>query len=589
MKFYQNYNLLILNLIYFCIIQRNAVHSHTISLHKVIKTESLHQITSFVSENFTKISDQKIPFTEDTPNKIHSFGSKHQMLYDDSSLKNTYYLQESLIIFYTSNLNETKSFIDYLIPQLTVGMRPKCLILHSSNHEESEEIDVAGILKYAWNKKFLDFSILVTGFSNDSIYYLNPFNAVVYRKEVNDNVEMFPDKLGNAYGYEIFISKYSDYSIDIIREPGRMAKFIPGETDFLFFTAKILNISLVKKYHDFISIDDIYDLERYDLDVVPRTFHHGAANSTYLEKYIPIPADVDASYENIFALVPILPSNRINLTSSMLIIVLSIGGIIFVLKFLFKLFRSSEIGVFDVVLLLLGQSIANEPNKAALRLVYLTVIVAGVKLVNDFLLDIILIQFEYGEVPFETYEDLWNSRLKTYSNEEDFENYDPHHDPYLTKIIKNTGLVFGMRGCIETLKKWKNVSCICGYRGLGRRALNFLNSDGTAVMKVAEPPISTTSVVFYLFGKASPFAMKFLEIIRRVKETDFIRWEIIFTKRRSITTLIEKTNDTTADGIELRHLVFIVCIGFMISSVVLFVEIILSKIAPKSKNFRSNR
>lgn len=117
-----------------------------------------------------------------------------------------YALQESLVVLYTSHLNQTELFIDFLIQQLSVRERPKCLIIHSNRLElDDNEVDVLNILMYAWKKHFLDFSVMANNISNERIasliYNFNPFENIVYRKKLNDNAEIFPDKLRNAYGY----------------------------------------------------------------------------------------------------------------------------------------------------------------------------------------------------------------------------------------------------------------------------------------------------------------------------------------------------------------------------------------------------
>lgn len=57
---------------------------------------------------------------------------------------------------------------------------------------------------YAWDKKFLDFSLILMNFkekltdSFSKVYYYNPFDDIFYKKDLkNFKVEIFPDKLCN--------------------------------------------------------------------------------------------------------------------------------------------------------------------------------------------------------------------------------------------------------------------------------------------------------------------------------------------------------------------------------------------------------
>lgn len=120
--------------------------------------------------------------------------------YSVNELKNIFALQESLIVFQTNDLNEFRSFIDFLIKQLSVRQRPRCLIVHSGELQIRAEIRMTDILKYAWDKKFLNVSVLMTDQTDKTIessliYYFNPFNDIVYHSKLNKRNEIFPDKL----------------------------------------------------------------------------------------------------------------------------------------------------------------------------------------------------------------------------------------------------------------------------------------------------------------------------------------------------------------------------------------------------------
>lgn len=83
------------------------------------------------------------------------------------------------------------------------------------------------LLKYAWKKKFLDFTVLMTNFGRNKLikpfsllYHLNPFNNIVHKKEFYKGMEIFPEKLNDAYDYPLYITgdtKYSDNFVYIIK------------------------------------------------------------------------------------------------------------------------------------------------------------------------------------------------------------------------------------------------------------------------------------------------------------------------------------------------------------------------------------
>lgn len=206
MKIFCNFILLVMT---FCFYAR-IIDCSGPNFSKIINVKNFYQITSYVSDNFTKIFDHKKLLFRDSPRKTYSFNSNVQMAenyYFKNSLRNKYSSQESLVTFYMNNLGEINTFIDFLVHQSTVRKLPKCLIVYLSNGLEFiGEINVINSLKYSWKNKFLDFSILVTNLENEIIdvspfiYYLNPFENVIYRKKLDEkkkysliNYEMLRD------------------------------------------------------------------------------------------------------------------------------------------------------------------------------------------------------------------------------------------------------------------------------------------------------------------------------------------------------------------------------------------------------------
>lgn len=242
------------------------IHSiRSFDLKKRIKVEDYYQITLFSSKNFTDlIRNPKMPLFQEFPIKIYSFGINNQQLYDNTSetaLANMFTLQESLPVFYISDFREIKLFIDFLIPQLSVRYRPKCLIMYSPNDFvfNKVEIDIKNSLKYAWKKRFLDFSVLVIFTENtiaSLIYYYSPFDDVIYQKNLqNKNIKIFLDKVRNFYGFPFYAKglKLSAQNVQI-KQPNGKVKIIESEYFFINFITQILNLNLVTddEFYDFV-------------------------------------------------------------------------------------------------------------------------------------------------------------------------------------------------------------------------------------------------------------------------------------------------------------------------------------------------
>lgn len=304
MKIYYNLISLILKLLHllYYVSKSNA---HSFDLHKIVEPTDFHQTTSFVAESFTKVSDLKILSFQKFPIIVHSFGVNNSKLFDIYSLKNVYSLQESLVLFYTSDLSEAETFLNFLVRQLSVIMRPKRLIVFSRNFEYTSEVDMSTVLKIAWKKKFLNFSVMVVKmYSSSLIYHYNPFNDVIHLKESIEGIKVFPDKLRNVYKYPFHITQFNySYHIAQIRQRNRKTEIVIRNDFVIDFTARILNLTIVKKdastKHSF---PDDYLVQR-KLDMLPTRVFDKDYSSHFL-----ITADEEA--RNIVAFLPIIPTSR---------------------------------------------------------------------------------------------------------------------------------------------------------------------------------------------------------------------------------------------------------------------------------------
>lgn len=230
----------------------------------------------------------------------------------------------------------------------------------------------------------------------------------------------------------------------------------------------------------------------------------------------------------------------------------------------------------------MGQSIAHEPQKIAHRVYYLTLILASVKISNDLFLNLLEIFFYQDEVPFETYEDLYNSQLQTYSYIPSYIRF--NDEPFLSKIINRT-VQMEDSYCIDILQEYKNVSCFV----FEHNAEIFLSESSSLsktvpVMKIAEPPIYEGSSNYVVFADGSPYAVKFFKTLQRIEETNLMHWPSLFGERwiRDFTVTGITVNSS---GIELKHLILILCIGLFTAIIVFIFEFIQFKLRMKISKY----
>lgn len=218
----------------------------------------------------------------------------------------------------------------------------------------------------------------------------------------------------------------------------------------------------------------------------------------------------------------------------------------------------------------------------------MTVIIAAVKITNDYLLDVVSVQFENEEIPFDTYKDLYDSKLISksvmeYLKDPDF--LEAHiGDEYLSKVLNGLSIVDYKehKKCFGELSRWKNVSCIHNPDDTDEYISHYSNFDGSPNMKVAQPPILPQIFQYYWFRPASPYAMRFLEIMRRIKETSLMHWPALAYQNRVIKYL-EKINKIKINTvIEKEQLLVILSFGYFASVIAFVTERIFFKIKNRS-------
>lgn len=164
-----------------------------------------------------------------------------------------------------------------------------------------------------------------------------------------------------------------------------------------------------------------------------------------------------------------------------------------------------------------------------------------------------------------TYEDLHKSQLQPYTYitwlkyPEVLKNI---KDQSLLKVLNRTTMVQKkFFNNLNVLKNWKNVSCIVLPYDSKLTISRHGNLDGSPTMKVAQPPIYSQTSGFYWFALGSPYAMKFLEVMRRIRETNLLHLLALVLKNRRVVVLEETSKMVIDDSINSTHLLMIMSFG----------------------------
>lgn len=431
-------------------------------------------------------------------------------------------LDDSLIILYTDYLSYFKfmEFIKWLSP---MQIRPNCLIIYFTEDPASEN-EVKLILEVAWKYKFLDFTVLVPNHektlngSSSTIFYLNPFENIVYKKPFSHQVKIFPDKLKNGHRYPITIFDNPNSKPLVSQKKHGKVEIIGHENMIADLVFQSLNFAVSKKTFTgyFTPNENAYKTFGASMSAIPVLSLDGWYNEQPS-------SSIFSDQTSIVVVVPILSNKK----SAMIpfIVVMQTIFLFVVTKFFIWIVERLKIASermkgFDIVRLILGQGVTKEPKTSISRILFLTVTLIFVIYLSVFYTKIVEENFDDTEVPFESFEDLDKSGLhmETVYGFLTHKILNRSEDEYLKNMINKTHVLRDMKelkNCLNNLVRIKNVMCVMDNVHV-EMILN--NGENSKFMNIAKPPLLITSA-FFEFEFNSPYAEKFYKVYQRIYES----------------------------------------------------------------------
>lgn len=489
--------------------------------HKLVRDVKPYSISTFVSNTCLKDTMcSKLSMFGDSSRTILRF-QNISLEHNDTTVISGNAQFESTVIFHTKDLYEIKEFIDYIATSSPIKMRPKCLVSLYDNYDTKRNL-IEHILKYAWDNSFLDFSIVEANKTDSKklIYDYDPFQDVVSQRNFGRKVSIFPDKLKNIHGYSFHITDFQEhYPVVHIKQPKGKVKFLKTDRLFLNFTLKIFNFTIIKKT---VKNTDLGWFEKLNVDLLNKLFFFN-----YHLKFLVNPSQ--ESFEKHVVLVPILPTYQVNISFKLFFGIIGCCGVITgLLKSVNRVqITNTQMNAFNVVRLILSQSMQNTPTKMFDRILHLTITIAFLQLMNEYYSNTIEVQIEHGEVTIDEYEDFFSHSLSPFSIEyfSEDSSFLNQENPHLINFLESIRHMADTKECLNILVKSKNVLCV--MREVDTTLAESVQRYRTRVMKLAELSFHEWGSLYYRFKNASPYASKFLQKMRRIKETSLMHIEAL--------------------------------------------------------------
>lgn len=439
-------------------------------------------------------------------------------------------------------------------------------------------------MEYAWSKKFLDFSILTVDFkektSDPIIYYYNPFVKGIIQNSFNPNTHIFPCKLNDVKGYPIKLSVAHIPPIMVLEKLNGTIK-VKSSAYYQFIDFAITSMNFTTQFTDemsdsssvFSTVDILRKaIEKGDINLV------GLPLSVKLLKLLKQCITVDWVHEcsRIFAVVPVVPIVILEIPMEILSYIFIIPAIVLGLTYMMHVMEvmDDEWDVLNIMQLLMGIPTRMQSEKTGNRMIYLSVILISMNYGMNFYSMILDINYEIGEMPCNTYEDLDKSQFPIYLKDADYDFiYFNVSDVHLKNMMRKTHVIKGTK-CDDAIKNGKYVICIVSHWRAEMYVSKYRKEDGSAIMKTSKVPFDCKKIAFF-FELASPYAQRFADIQRRIHESGF--WHTILNNDKKINTTANKNKILQGNGnFFWKELLIILSIGYLISVISLAAELLAS-------------
>lgn len=476
-----------------------------------------------------------------------------------------------MVTLFTNDLNDPKLLIDLIVHLIPFKTRPKCLIVFS-NQNTSLKKEINNVLKYAWLNKILDFTIIKEDDDHEilRIYNYNPFNETFNDKEFKNEVKIFPNKFKDVKNYTMKIGFGENMNQYYIDPPGFLLAL--HQHQFLIrFVIEAMNFNL-----KFLEVEQ-EDKSEYIHEQKRHVWFEKTEANLIGDLVVVTDSLINLVVSHwgkecraVVAVVPRLYKSKIKVPLGIFVVALVIPGIIF---FFIKAMQVLKItndfnGIFDIIHILMGQTVENFPRKIPGRIIFMTIVIFFVYTSNEFYSGILEISLGQEEIQFKSFEDLDKSELILKTPIKDLNYiYSKATSPVLKSLEKKTSTV---ENCVEELKKTKNHICIEWEYDTIFLLSESSHSDDSAYMKIVDPPIFCDDL-FFRFEYASAFMKRFAEINQMIVESGIMKME--FRKNKlGWGHQVEVEKSIKEEKKILNPLLTILVSGYTLSTVMFIIE-----------------
>lgn len=439
---------------------------------------------------------------------------------------------------------------------------------------EERNCNFEAFLKQIWYDELIDMAVLELSESDKrsiamNVHRYNPFTDIYDRTSYPvSTLDWFPNKMIDLHGYPFRATilereGYVNLTVDSRTYP---IKYKGPDVNLLHTLARTMNFTVVMMPNN----DALTSLMDGNLDIIiPKLALFPDPRFDLLDHTLPY------EYEKWCPVVPITYKvNTLELRAFAAIIaniaiLLAFWAISVLLKFEKKLWQPLKI--FGI---LIAASVSVRPGKTSERIVFFVVVLASMMYSANLYVDLTTVSMaDTMETEYKSYEDLDESGLTPVVLHMIF-NVTFFTDNQAFNSLKRKAIPDeDMENCTDVLSRYRNVTCFMELRGINALIYSQAKKDA-ATMKVCRNLCYAEPHATYFLRKRSPFRSKFDTIISRLEAAGIRKkWHYDFIgkffpkKARAVKRNLYESS-------LVWNLIYIGVIGFLLSIVVFFAEII---------------
>ena len=511
-----------------------------------------------------------------------------------------------------SNLSEVNDFLEFVIKISRTRSRPKCLIILL----RKESYSYVDFLKYLWSKQFLDVSIVelveesprreglfVIVRSETMLHYLNPFTNKYTMEKFSIKSKLFSDKLQNLHGYRLKAAAIDMHPTSYVKRnstgypislEGSDMLIIDALAKSMKFTAGIiLSLNATETFGEILCGKN-YRVRGFQYKITYNEVQMFSVHGNMLDVCEPYRLETTRSTgrSTQVALVPLLVKKTYSYVIDWkffgMILTALLFGFIMVLSWILK-FEKRIWNLLNLIQVLFGVSIAEQPQKITERITFGCLIIICFFYSNaiyTMLMDLILTT--ESERKLDNFNDLAKSGLEIQTHGFLYRQLMPFNEGVAQKLLNDSIKYLdhlGDQRCTDLLVKYQNVSCIMSDNIAKMLIEKHRDECGRPVMKILKD-VFAESVISMPLEPNSPYIKRFNGILIKLQEGGFFhKWREYSQKKSKIYsfTCKERTNDSMTLLIQLFNIVFV---GYSLSTVAFFAELLVSKLIKFYTNFQ---